>query len=463
MAKAFRQHGIDLRFAAKLRDGHEAIVKAGMASAYISPDVFAGGSGLTDEELKVIDETYGPPFLGQVAQSDIHLDLLFGRDELRKRQIVARVYGFWEEYLRQNRVDVFLVRETASFVTRTALNIGRRYGIPVYLLNIGPDNDHFIIGDLGEDQLWSELFDALRGPKRQLTPGEIDRVKKLISDRVTNRFGNRMDVHQRPGFLNTVRLILDSYLQERRIDLANDPIGVAQQRNRRQFAIQRGLGYLRRRYFRYARPAEEKFVYLPLPYSREGTNLSVAPFWSSNLVALAREIATALPAGWLLYVKEHPIVPGDLPLHELRALRSIPRVRLIHPNEPSPDLVRDASAIITFQGSAGWEAFLLKRPLIVLGGQPYFSLSDLVHRVVDVRDFAGVLAKVLRDDAEAYIQREDEWLWFIHTVLDTSPEGRFVIFEPPYMEMNEVNIRNVASAIAAKIRRAKEAKERNSA
>lgn len=451
-AEMLRGYGIELRYVAKLKEGHDAIKNSGMTSAFISPEAFAADVPIETEELVRLDETYGPPFIRQIARSDVHLNLLFGKDESKKHQVIARAYQFWEEYLRKNPTDAFLLRDSASFATRTALNIGRLRGIPVLRPDIGPDNNHFMIADMDENLMWSELIEKLKHPPRPLTDSEQKEIETLVDTRVTSRFGNQFAPTQGHSLANLARFLLESWRRERRIDFAEDPIAVAQQKMTRRFALQRTIGLRRLRSYPYSRPQPEKFVYMPLLYTREAINLAVVPFWSQNLVALVREVATALPEGWTFYVKEHPIVPGDIPLSDLDAMRAAPRVRVIHPHEPSVDLVRDAGAVITFQGSVGWEALLLKRPVIVIGGNPYYSYSDLVQRIDDIGDIGMALKRALREGAARFEQHPDEWAWFIHSVLESCPKGRYVIFEPPYIDMNEANAINVTAAIADKIR-----------
>jgi hypothetical protein len=377
---------------------------------------------------------------------------LFGNHRTHKSETVARAYGFWERYVREKQPDVFIVRETATFATRTAMNVARACGIPILRPDIGPDNDHFTICDIDEQLMWSELLESLAAGSRALSAAERGQVDALVAERITSRFGRRFQAPSGHRLAALARLLVDSRLTERRIPWRTDPIAVAEQRTRRKYAVFHTMGRFQRTWFPYAKVAREKYVYMPLLFTREATNLAVLPFWSRNLIPLVKDVASAMPHGWTLYVKEHPLVPGDLPLADLLKLRAIPRVKLIAPLEPSLDVIRDAGAVITFQGSAGWEAFLQRRPVIVISGKPFYSYSALVTRVEDIGDLPEALARNLRHGASIYERREQDWAWFIHCVLNSCFTGRFIMFEPPYLEMDEAYSTQVARRLAVKIR-----------
>jgi hypothetical protein len=138
-------------------------------------------------------------------------------------------------------------------------------------------------------------------------------------------------------------------------------------------------------------------------------------------------------------VKQHPGAPGDLTTRELFALKRIPGVRLIDPGHHSLDLINRAAATIVIQNTAGWETFLMRRPLVVLSSEPYYSYSRLVHKVEDICDLSKALASAIRAGRAAYEERADEWYWFIQCVLSSAHPGRFVTFDPPYFDMNNAD------------------------
>jgi hypothetical protein len=65
------------------------------------------------------------------------------------------------------------------------------------------------------------------------------------------------------------------------------------------------------------------------------------------------------------------------------------------------------------------------------------------------------LSSAIRTGRAAYEDRTDEWYWFVHCVLTSAHPGRFVTFDPPYFDMNNVeHARAVARSLYNKMARA---------
>src|SRR5437867_3399915 len=131
-------------------------------------------------------------------------------------------------------------------------------------------------------------------------------------------------------------------------------------------------------------PEGEKFAYFPLFHTEESIHLLNIPYWARHVDDLAIALAEALPVGHRLYIKEHPAILGDVPLRTLRRLRRHPRIRLVSPETQSQGLIAQAKAVIVLQGSAGWEALLLRRPYVVLGVKPFYAKCPLAFPVDDI-------------------------------------------------------------------------------
>lgn len=90
-------------------------------------------------------------------------------------------------------------------------------------------------------------------------------------------------------------------------------------------------------------------------------------------------IASALPAGWRIYVKEHPSQFAPQFVSErgrwttiYDAMRSIPNVSLVARDTPSFDLIDNARAVATITGTSSWEAIVRRIPTLVFG-EPWYK------------------------------------------------------------------------------------------
>jgi len=123
------------------------------------------------------------------------------------------------------------------------------------------------------------------------------------------------------------------------------------------------------------------FAFFPLHFEPELSILLLAPFDTDQL-AIIRRVARSLPVGMLLYVKEHPQMTPFRPRSFYREVKKIPNVRLLRPEIPSFEIVRNSSLVTVITGSAGWEATLLGKPVITFGEVFYNALSSVARSVI---------------------------------------------------------------------------------
>lgn len=143
-------------------------------------------------------------------------------------------------------------------------------------------------------------------------------------------------------------------------------------------------------YFRYQKAKKyynqadytKRYVYFPLHFQPEASTLVCAPKYENQIVFIDA-LAKSIPAGTLLYVKEHYAKLGNRNLHFYDELKKYPNVVLIDPWESSRKLIENSEAVVTLTGSAGYEAMLLRKP-VILGGNTFFEMAPGVIKVEDI-------------------------------------------------------------------------------
>lgn len=129
--------------------------------------------------------------------------------------------------------------------------------------------------------------------------------------------------------------------------------------------------FLLNKYF--YKPIDDDIFYLyPLHYHPESSTSILAPNYVDEDVVL-KNIAFTIPNGALLYIKDHPIAFGYKSLSFYRKIKSLPNVRLIHPDHDTKDLIQRACAIITISSTVGYEAVLKGKSSFVFGNVFYLS------------------------------------------------------------------------------------------
>ena len=145
-------------------------------------------------------------------------------------------------------------------------------------------------------------------------------------------------------------------------------------------------------YLRLQQPADLSipFVYFPLHYQPECTTSPQGGIFVDQ-IHLIRMLATALPQGWEIFVKEHPAQwpahLGDFTpqrYHDFYVdIASIPGVRLVPVATNTFKLADRAQATATVSGTAAWES-VLRGKCAIISGYPWFMHAPGLLRVADV-------------------------------------------------------------------------------
>ena len=131
----------------------------------------------------------------------------------------------------------------------------------------------------------------------------------------------------------------------------------------------------------------KKFIYIPLHYQPECTTSPLAMYYV-DMIFMVKTVAAALPEDWIIYVKEYSIQwdSHDHRSHLFRyngyykELAAIKNVKLISPNISTYDLIKNCQAVATASGTAGLEAIVRQRP-VLLFGYPWYMYCEGIFRV----------------------------------------------------------------------------------
>lgn len=138
---------------------------------------------------------------------------------------------------------------------------------------------------------------------------------------------------------------------------------------------------------------EAKFYFYPLHYEPEATLLYFNPIYSNQRYVI-EQIAQQLPLDTLLVVKEHPQQPGSLMLPRyFQVKQQFSNVLFLPAYIDSFHVMKSCKAVITINGSVGWEALVNNIPVIAFGKVSYDKHPDLI-RVKGM----GKLRDILREE-----------------------------------------------------------------
>ncbi len=154
--------------------------------------------------------------------------------------------------------------------------------------------------------------------------------------------------------------------------------------------------------------ASTRYLYFPMHKEPEIALNYQAPFWQDQRNSVGR-LSMVLPMGFKLLVREHRFNYGRRTSAYYRELAALPNVVVIHPLDPQFKYISNADLVVTENGSSGWEALLLKRPVVTLSNTLY-DPPGLAHRMVDLEKMNAELLQLLETPpaeelGEAYEQR----------------------------------------------------------
>lgn len=433
VARVLEEHGISSVFVCKTRTVYEKYKKEGFESYFVSDGVFNYSKRLSDNELKDLDLKYGPPGIRAIRDSDVQLLSYFGDRHSEHNQVIGQTYLFWERFFSEHSIDAFITPETATFLTRTAYNIARQRNISFGQLVIGPSQTSFVVDDVDESHVWSGLLEELEKGVWELSERECALVDDFTDNKIKESQKGLSLRFVPLNFFISFKQYLGLWLHDTAKLRHTDPVRAAGLRYGRKRRLKKLLWkYVTQPFFSYDMPSEnDQFVYFPV-YSGEETNYLVNDhYWARNEMQLIKEVAQSLPVGHKLYIKEHPFNPGDLTYAELKELSAVSNIKVLHPSVSSHSLIEKSDAVFVLQGTTGWEAFLAKKPVIVMG-KTFFAYSSLVHVVKDPTKLSLVLWEAINRGSAVYTENEDEWLWFIYCVALTCGKGMTVRHWPPY-------------------------------
>jgi len=115
------------------------------------------------------------------------------------------------------------------------------------------------------------------------------------------------------------------------------------------------------------------YVYFPLHLQPEMTTSLLGGKYCDQVLAV-EDLSRILPDNWKIYVKENPS-QGFFQRDEyfFKRLLNIPNVEFVGKEVSSIELIKKSKIVSTISGTAGWEAILIGKPVIIFGRAWYLK------------------------------------------------------------------------------------------
>lgn len=162
----------------------------------------------------------------------------------------------------------------------------------------------------------------------------------------------------------------------------------------------------------------KKYFYYPFHLEPEAAVF----FWGdgiyANQIKLIQNIAASLPPNTYLYVKDHPHNIGYRNYEDYIQLKQVNNIKLLYAQESGYEIIKYSEGVITINGSAGFEALLMNKPVYCFGN-PYYENFNNVFKIRNVKDLRGELKQ-----QKSLLSNKNNFLHFFSNVY----EGNVAIY-----------------------------------
>jgi hypothetical protein len=188
------------------------------------------------------------------------------------------------------------------------------------------------------------------------------------------------------------------------------------------FYRRKWLRFRQRSLFKIYEPDElAAMTYIFLPFHKEpeiAINFQ-AHFWH-NQMNTVKQLSAMLPKGVKLLVREHRGTTGRRPTRYLKTLRAYPGVEVVHASDPQFKYIENADLVITDNGTTGWEAAIMGRPVIALHESSY-AIGGIVNHVRDPEAIGRAILDGLRGKDAVMAKDHDKRLgWLLDSEWDAT-------------------------------------------
>ena len=174
--------------------------------------------------------------------------------------------------------------------------------------------------------------------------------------------------------------------------------------------------YLKKRFADTKKINKLPYVFFPL-HTEPEIALTIYGKSYQNQIEAIRNIARSIPVTWKVVVKDHARSVGLRSLQYYNKLLEIPNVLLVQPYHPIQDVMQNAKAIVTISGWAGFEAAIMKKPVVILGECSYNVLPEtMIKKCVSPNN----LEKDIQDAVTHYQYDESAIVEYVATLIDNS-------------------------------------------
>lgn len=296
----------------------------------------------------------------------------------------AGLFAFWEHVFTEYNIDFYYDECVSTLLTYVAYLVGKKTGCEYFtqffMRAVGMDlTHHYYANDPFEmmDGMPDDYLERDYSPKQiKQATDFLDKYEKEHSKPKFMQFSGR-----KPKFKANYLLLPFFWIRQRFFNPSTRDKGCYIYYKAYEETLNPVKFYFRykrcRKYFNKA-DLTKKFVYFPLHMQPEATTIVCAQKYEKQLYFLDN-LAKSLPADTVIYAKEHYSFLGSRQESFYKSLMEYPNIVVIDPWEDSLTLIEKCECVATLTGTAGQEAMMLRRPVIMCGDILYKNAPGIMH------------------------------------------------------------------------------------
>lgn len=382
----------------------------------------------------IISQSNGRFNLSSSLQSDRTFQYLQPEESLILCQLY---YKFWSELISSKDIDFVVHEPTSLFLNHIAALVCRNNGskyITKFIVSGINEYDFIIVSH--DDCTFDELENS---NVTSLNLAELELVKNYLKNFRNSYFGLGEEFNISSSFniliMNSIKVIL----KKLKFLFKRNNYNILQHIDRYHHYSINIWSTLHRLWGQYfclhydEIDTSDEFYYYPMHLEPE----AVVLYWGDGIykdqVKLIENIAAQLPPDIFLYVKDHPHGGAYRSLSDYQKIKNIPNVKLINPSIKGKYLISNSKAVLTINGTSGFEALLLNKQVYTFGNSFYDSFSR-VKKINHIKELRNVLYDnidlIYKDDEELYI--------FVYKYLTNTHKG-FVTYFGNYVALSGID------------------------
>lgn len=355
----------------------------------------------------------------------------------------AGLFAFWEYVFTNYDIDFYYDECIATLLTYVAYLVGKKTNTEYYSLllmrSVGMDlTHHYVLNDPFQ-MMYNMPEDYLT---RDYSPQELKRADDYLkgfeekhSKPSFMKFSGKIPKIKARFFILPLFYIRQRFFNPNTTDKGNYIYYKAYERTCEEIKFY--FRYKKSRKYYHKADLTKKFVYYPLHLQPEASTIVCAQKYEKQLYFLDN-LAKSVPADTLIYAKEHYSFLGCRPESFYKALAEYPNIVIIDPWEDSFALIEKCQAVATLTGTAGQEAMMLRRP-VIMGGDILYKNAPGIMKVDDIFDnYLDTMAKWKQPAREDVVK-------YLAAYMSCAREGNTYILSQD--RLTDDNCRKVASSM----------------